>query len=196
MTDIPGCGAGGWTLVLKVDGNKQTFTYESPYWTNNQSYAIEDGLEGLTEKESKLASYWNTPFKKICLGMTVNGHRRWMTLNYEASSLYSLIADGQYRNTSAGRAAWKSLIAGSSLQLNCNKEGFSIESIHIENYVRIGYHANDENNCGTPDSCIGFGTYYKACGVTSNITCGNIALCYNNDNGKKLTPAFGYILVH
>jgi hypothetical protein len=34
-------------------------------WINNESYAVEDGLEGLTEKESKLASYWNIPFKKI-----------------------------------------------------------------------------------------------------------------------------------
>ncbi|XP_028396209.1 uncharacterized skeletal organic matrix protein 5-like [Dendronephthya gigantea] len=199
MTDIPGCGAGGWTLVFKVDGNKQTFTYGSPYWTNKESYAVEDGLEGLTEKESKLASYWNTPFKKICLGMTVNGARRWMTLNYEASSLYSLIADGQYRNTSAGRAAWKSLIAGSSLQPNCNKEGFSIEDKQNKdnkNYARIGYHANNQDDCATPDSCIGFGISYNSCDMTSDITCGNIAQCSGIDNGKKLTPAFGYILVH
>jgi hypothetical protein len=85
-------------------------------WTNKESYAVEDGLEGLPEKESKLASYWNTPFKKICLGMTVNGSRKWMMLDYEASSLYSVIADGQYQSTTAGRPAWKSLIADSSLQ--------------------------------------------------------------------------------
>ena len=59
-----------------------------------ESYAVENGLEGLTEKESKLASYWNTPFKKICLSMTVNGDRRWNTFDYEASSLYSVIKDG------------------------------------------------------------------------------------------------------
>jgi hypothetical protein len=22
MTEIPGCGTGGWTLVMKIDGNK------------------------------------------------------------------------------------------------------------------------------------------------------------------------------
>jgi hypothetical protein len=69
-------------------------------WTNKESYAVEDGLEGLTEKESKLASYWNTPFKKICLGMTVNGDRRWMVLDYEASSLYSVIAETRVKNVS------------------------------------------------------------------------------------------------
>ena len=79
---------------------EQTFGYDSPYWTNKEGYAVEDGHKGLTEKESKLAPYWNTPFKKICLGMTVNGDRKWMVLDYEASSLYSVIADGKDRFTS------------------------------------------------------------------------------------------------
>ncbi|XP_028396023.1 uncharacterized skeletal organic matrix protein 5-like [Dendronephthya gigantea] len=187
------CGSGGWTLAMKIDGKLSTFTYASPYWTNKESYAVKDGLEGLTEKESKLASYWNTPFKKLCLGMTVNGDERWMMLNYEASSLYSLIADGQYRNTSAGRATWKSLIAGSSLQRKCNQEGFSIA--YNKHSVRIGYYTNNQDSCSQADSCIGFGIYYKACYITSNITCGNIAQCSGTDRGKRLTAAFGYILV-
>ena len=162
-------------------------------WSNKESYAVEDGLEGLTEKESKLASYWKTPFKKICLGMTVNGDRKWMRLDYKASSLYSVIADGQYRNTSAGRAAWKFLIAGSSLQPNCNKEGFNIAYDKFN--VRIGYYTNNQNSCPQSNSCIAFGIYYDSCYMISNITCGNIAQCSNNDNGKKLTAAFGHILV-
>ena len=166
-------------------------------WFNKESYAVEDGLEGLTEKESKLASYWNTPFKKICLGMTVNGDSKWIMLDYEASSLYSVIADGQYRSTSAGREAWKSLIAGSSLQQNCNQEGFDSstgDSRWIN--VRLGYIANNKNNCGTSNSCIGFGISYKGCnGEVPDITCGNIAMCNGNDHGKKLTAAFGYIFV-
>ena len=162
-------------------------------WSNKESYAVEDGLEGLTEKESKLASYWNTPFKKICLGMTVNGDSKWIMLDHEASSLYSVIADGHYRNTSAGREAWKYLIAGSSLQQNCNKEGFNIA--HNKFNVRIGYYANNQNSCGLADSCIAFGIYYETCYIIANITCGNIAQCSGNDNGQKLTAAFGYILV-
>jgi hypothetical protein len=162
-------------------------------WINNESYAVEDGLEGLTEKESKLASYWNTPFKKICLGMTVNGDRKWMVLDYESSSLYSLIADGQYRSTTAGRPAWKSLIASSSLQASCNEEGFSIAYNAFK--VRIGYYANNDNRCTQADSGIGFGITYTSCSIASHITCGNIAQCSGNDNGHKLTAAFGYILV-
>ena len=164
-------------------------------WTNKESYAVEDGLEGLTEKESKLASYWNTPFEKICLGMTVNNDTRWMMLDCEASSLYSVVADGNYRNTTAGRAAWKSLIAGSSLQPYCNQEGFGI--FHQNKIaIRLGYLANNQDRCSQADSCIGFGIFYSACYNTEpNITCSNIALCGNADNGEKLTAAFGYILV-
>ena len=164
-------------------------------WTNKESYAVEDGLEGLTEKESKLASYWNTPFKKICLGMTVFGQTKWMMLDYNTSSLYSLIADGNYRSTTAGRAAWKYLIVGSSLQPYCSEEGFGI---FYENEIkmRLGYLANNANRCVQSDSCIGFGIFYSACYNTQpNIACGNIAMCSGNDNGEKLTAAFGYILV-
>ncbi|XP_028412836.1 uncharacterized skeletal organic matrix protein 5-like [Dendronephthya gigantea] len=172
MTDIPGCGVGGWTLVMKLDGTKNTFIYGSSLWTNKETYAAQDGLEGLTEKESKLASYWNTPFTKICLGMSHKKATKWMTLDDTASSLYSVIADGQFRATTAGRAAWKSLIAGSSLQKNCNREGFNAVF-----RIRIGFQANNEEDCNSCDSWIGYG---------AERTCGN---------GDKNLATFGYILV-
>ena len=127
--------------------------------------------------------------------MTVDNATKWIVLDYEETSLYNLIADGEYRQTFAGRDAWKSLIAGSSLQPNCNKEGFGISH---RNYIeiRLGYLANNQMRCSTPDSCIGFGIYYQSCYVKRiTITCGNIALCSQNDNGQKILPAFGYILV-
>ena len=164
-------------------------------WTNNESYAVEDGLEGLTERESKLDSYWNTPFKKICLGMAVNGDRKWMMLDYEASSLYSVIADGKYRSTSAGRATWLSLIANSSMLAHCNYEGFNInlrvarkELWHM--HVRLGLVANDEDDCESTDSWIGFGVEYIGC-VESHQACGNRIHCSDNVD----IPAFGYIFV-
>ncbi|XP_028414181.1 uncharacterized skeletal organic matrix protein 5-like [Dendronephthya gigantea] len=182
MTDIPGCGVGGWTLVMKLDGTKKTFIYGSSLWTNKETYAVQDGLEGLTEKESKLASYWNTPFTKICLGMSYNGDRKWMSFNYTATSLYSVIADGQFRATTAGRAAWKSLIADSSLQKNCDREGFNNEYRHSR--MRIGLVANNEEDCNSCDSWLGYG---------AGRTCGNVAR-HQPDNGDKNLAAFGYIL--
>jgi len=53
---------------------------------------------------------------------------KFAIITEKASSLYSLGADGQYRNTSLGRDTWKTLIgAEASLQTNCNKEGFNAE---------------------------------------------------------------------
>ena len=57
--------------------------------------------------------------------------------------------------------------------------------------ARIGVIANQENDCNTPDSRIGFGTGGN--NDDSN-TCGNEA-AHDPDNGHKHTKAMGYILV-
>ncbi|CAB4004703.1 Hypothetical predicted protein [Paramuricea clavata] len=150
------CGGGGWTLVMKLDPEKDTFRYKSLFWKNNATLNVNAGLDGLTKNETKLASYHNTPFTEICLGMTdVINNTNWILLNHTASSLYSVIADGNYAATNAGRAKWMSLMDGSSLQPNCNKEGFNIKHQKLD--MRIGFAANNEDNCASCDSFIGFG---------------------------------------
>ena len=125
--------------------------------------------------------------------MKIGEQENFTAINKSASSLYSLIADGKYRATSLGRNTWKKLIGSrASLQPNCNKEGFNaVGENHSHSKARIGYIANQENNCGTCDSRIGFGTggYHD----DSN-TCGNQAT-HNPDNGNKNIRAMGYILV-
>ena len=56
--------------------------------------------------------------------------------------------------------------------------------------ARIGFLGNNENDCGTCDSRIGFGT--GGLHDDSN-TCGNEAL--EGDNGPRHIKAMGYILV-
>ena len=125
--------------------------------------------------------------------MKIGEQENFTAINKSASSLYSLIADGKYRATSLGRNTWKKLIGSrASLQRNCNKEGFNaVGENHSHSKARIGYIANQENNCHTCDSRIGFGTggYHD----DSN-TCGNQAT-YDPDNGNKNIRAMGYILV-
>ena len=109
------------------------------------------------------------------------------------SSLYHLIADGQYRPILLGRDAWKTLIGQqASLQPNCNREGFNVVSgDNSYSKVRIGYMANQENECTSGDSRIGFG----AGGLQDDSnTCGNEASFFP-DNGDKHIKAIGYILV-
>ena len=140
-------------------------------------------------KETKLPTYWNTPFSKICLGMRIGGQTNFIVINKHANSLFSLIADGKHRATSLGRNTWKSLVGSqASLQPNCNLEGFNANK---GNRARIGILGNNENDCKTSDSRIGFGT--GGASVDSN-TCGNEAL-HGGDNGDKHIKAHGYIFV-
>ncbi|XP_078350058.1 putative skeletal organic matrix protein 5 [Oculina patagonica] len=158
--DLGSCGGGGWTLVMKIDGNKETLHYNSNLWVCQESFNLAGGKTGLDTIETKLPTYWNTPFSKICLGMKIDEQINFIVINKQANSLYSLIADGQYRATSLGRYTWKTLIGSQSLlQNNCNKEGFnavSMEIIHAK--ARIGIMSNNENDCNKCDSRIGFGT--------------------------------------
>ena len=116
---------------------------------------------------------------------------RFIVINKQANSLYSLIADGQYRNTSLGRDTWKSLIGPeASLQPNCNKEGFNVKPSGGSYYrTRIGILGNNEDDCGNCDSVIGFGNSVKLGNY-----CGNLAP-FLADNGNKNIIGIGYVLV-
>ncbi|XP_015747961.1 PREDICTED: uncharacterized protein LOC107327731 [Acropora digitifera] len=187
-----GCGSGGWTLVMKTDGTKNTFHYSSPFWSNRQAYNLAGGKTGFDKQETKLPSYWETHFSKICLGMRDGSTTRLVVIRQSANSLYALIADGTYRAVSLGRNKWKSLIGPqASLQTNCSKEGFNVVVASISSKVRIGIIANNENDCLTCDSRIGYGT--GGLQDDSN-TCGNEATIVP-DNGDKHIKALGYILV-
>ena len=124
--------------------------------------------------------------------MKIGQQINFIVINKQADSLYSLIADGQHRPTSLGRDTWKKLIGlAASLQVNCNKEGFSATCIGSAAKARIGILGNNENACSSCDSRIGFGTggYFDE----SN-TCGNEAT-FSLDNGDKHIKAMCYILV-
>jgi len=179
---------GGWTLLMKTDGNSTVFNYDAAWWTNSNAYHPEDA--SFATKEAKLASFWTLPFKELRLGMVAGGQTRWLKLPYPASSLRSVLSNGQYKASKLGRNAWKSLLVGSSLQANCNREGFNAN--HFYARVRIGIIANQENDCGSPDSRLGFGGRGSACSQDNNNTCGNTATC-TPDNGEKNIKAFGYI---
>ena len=88
---------------------------------------------------------------------------RFFALSKTAMSLHSLIADGKYRETNVAKSSWKNLLKDGQLQRKCNKQGFNILK-----YVRIGIMSNQEDDCKTCDSWIGFG-------LKGENTCGNFA---------------------
>ena len=170
-----------------------TFHYDSKYWSDKNEYNTPGGKTGFDANETKLPTYWNTSFSKICLGMKIGQQINFVVVYKQANSLHSLIADGQYRATSLGRDTWKTLIGSeASLQYECNKEGFNAAgSEEGSSRARIGFLGNNEKDCNSTNSRIGFGT--GGYSDDSN-TCGNEAM-WSPDNGHKHIKAMGYILV-
>ena len=125
--------------------------------------------------------------------MKINQQLRFIVIHKQADSLYSLIADGQYRATSLGREKWKELIGSQgSLQYNCNKEGFNVVCRNSgSSKAIIGIVSKNEDGCDSCDSRIGFGTGGNP---NNSSTCGNEAK-YSTDNRDKYIKATGYILV-
>ena len=180
-------------IFFFLNPRQGTFHYDAEYWTDKRSYNLAGGRTGFDSQETKLPTFWNTSFSKICLGMRIGQNKKFIVMNKQAESLYSLIVDGIYRNTSLGRDTWKKLIGpDASLQSNCNMEGFnavSLDSGHAR--ARIGIIGNNEEDCIRADSWLGFG----AGAITGeSLTCGNYATA-NPDNGDRAIDAFGYIFV-
>ena len=167
---------------------QNTFHYSSSFWSDRKVYNLAGGKTGFDKQETKLPSYWETHFSKICLGMSNGNTTRFVVIRQSANSLYALIADGRYRPVSLGRNVWKSLIGPqASLQKNCNKEGFNVVSEYRHSFkARIGIIANNENNCLTCDSRFGYGT-------GGSNTCGNYDKY--SPGGAKDIKVMGYILV-
>ena len=173
---------------------KPTFHYDSKFWSNKIDFNLPGGRTGFDTQETKLPTYWNTPFSKICLGMKIGHQFNFIVVNKHANSLYSLIADGHYRPTKLGRNKWKILIGSrASLQPKCNMEGFNAKgpsSSHSR--ARIGILGNEgSDHCNSCDSRIGFGTGGYP---DDHNRCGNTAK-HGADNGDKHIKAMGYILV-
>ena len=120
---------------------------------------------------------------------------KFVVIHKQASSLYSLIADGQYRATSLGRDMWKSLFGSEgSLQQHCNREGFNAMCTRQASppKARIGIVTNEINTCNYCESRIGFGTGGHP---DDSNTCGIQVADYHADNGGKRIKTIGYILV-
>ncbi|XP_031554681.1 uncharacterized protein LOC116291635 [Actinia tenebrosa] len=194
MTEIPGCGGGGWTLVIKMDGNKQTFKYNSTLWESMAPYKSHNGVD-LKEKETLLPTYWYTKFTRLCLGMKHDGNTSWIAINYTADSLLSVFrSPGRKVETHLDVSQWKSLLRGSSLQTACTVQGFNILHKAPETAsARIGI-TGFPGNCTTSASRIGFGTGGTFYGMDGTNTCGNEAK-NKPDNGERSIKAFGYIFI-
>jgi hypothetical protein len=181
---------GGWTLIMKIDGTKTTFSYGAALWTDNNVFNA--GAPNLDNTEAKLAGYMTLPFTQVRLGMVDGNATRWIVAPVKANSMLDLMKAG-FTATSLGRNTWKSLLASPSLQPYCNLEGFNAVC-GGDTKCRIGIVSNQENDCGSCDSRIGFGCTGAYCGQDTNNSCGNEARCAA-DAGDRSVKTFGYIMI-
>jgi len=189
MTPIPGCGDGGWTLVMKIDGNKQTFKYDSKYWNNTVAYN-EGGGTGLHDTETKLSSFWSTPFTQLCLGMKYQDETNWITLNYAGSSLRDVIGNGTFKETHLNVTEWKKLLNNSDIQVGCTFQGFNNKQKYGNGArARIGIIGAPNDCVETARSRIGFGTTGSFFNMDPLNSCGN------EMQSTSSIRAFGYIFV-
>ena len=168
-------------------------------WSNKVAYNPAAAGTGFDSEETKTPVYWSGKATKLCLRMRptdspANTTFQSLVLRHTADSLFDAIADGKYRGTSLGRGTWLSLLPDSVLQPQCNREGFNSQNRNKFAKARIGILGNNENNCNTPDSVLGFGTGGRGCRVDfSGMSCGNRAPGCGTP--KRETFAFGYILI-
>ena len=64
-------------------------TIYASYWSNKETFNLDGGKTGFDSQETKLPSYWNTSFSKICLGMKIDNLFKFIAINRDANSLYS-----------------------------------------------------------------------------------------------------------
>ncbi|KAL9980369.1 hypothetical protein ACROYT_G008945 [Oculina patagonica] len=95
MNGIPGCGDGVWALVMRVNGSRNTFSFDSHHWTSKVAYQKAVLGKG---QETKLPGYWLSNFTKVCVTMhfpaNVSRNATFLLVNHTAQSLYSVLHNG------------------------------------------------------------------------------------------------------
>jgi hypothetical protein len=190
---------GGWTLLMKVDGNDPGSSYDSDLWTTADPVRVDAG--DLDQTPAKLPGFSTMPASAVRLGLAYAGQTRWVVLPIEpAATLFEIFRDGALRPTSAGRDAWTGLIDEGHLQPLCNREGLNATGADCGTgvcceRVRIGIVTDDNDGCCNPDAWIGVGGtggMNMSCGfMVAEVTAGNFSACGEQRNNG----AFGYVFV-
>lgn len=120
---------------------------------------------------------------------------KWLSLplGKSVTSLAAAMVTG-YAKTTAGRSAWLTLVGQPGYLLgNCNQEGVNSQSPFTS--VRLGILGNNENDCISPDSAIGFGV--QPDNNVPNLSAGDVTgnnAGANNPGLPFAIPKFGFIL--
>jgi hypothetical protein len=190
---------GGWTLAAKMDGSKTTWAYDSARWTDDSTF--DSDSTDLAFAEAKFRSFNEMPLKELRVRMHDGMTSRFFPMPLVGTSLRAVFAADSVA-TSAGRTKWSSLVPDPSLQDYCDQEGTNLEfpTGGPKLRVRLGLVANNEMDCDTPDSFIGFGVSMSAPGVCFGgtdplVTVGNGARATCLAPKDKSTKLWGFLFI-
>ena len=155
-----------WMLLMKTALTSSVFVYSSSYWTNGETGLNDISDITIATTDIKNGPLWNN-FTITNLRLTGSLTSTAYNVNPLIFGTFSHTANGifssgnnvfaaQVPQTRAQWLAWTLATTGKPVsdfdnQPNCNAGG-------INSYlVRVGMPFNNENDCGTNDSCVGMG---------------------------------------
>jgi hypothetical protein len=164
-------GNAGWTLVMRM-ANNSTFSYNSSYWTDinlldeDTTVSLSPGLNANGKFQSFLA-VTGTQIRG-CKGDQTGGCL-FMNLSSTMSPATLFAGASQSGGGTLSRSSLDALFGTINIEPHCNLTGTN----HIgpnarHGRVRLGVLANNENDCLSPDSAIGWGlkmTDSESCGA-------------------------------
>ncbi len=186
---------GGWQLLLKIQGNEATFRYGASLWTD--STLLNETSTDMVRVEAKLRGYDSVPLDALRLGMRVGGNINWIVASLDGGprTMMDLMTQPMVASN-AGAAAWQSLVPDVVIQPGCSQEGLRCPfGTDCCARVRIGIVGNNESNCSSPDSFIGFGArvldYGNGCILDATVGAGSLDGCPT----VAQRSAFGFVMV-
>ncbi|MFO0628032.1 MAG: hypothetical protein U0325_20825 [Polyangiales bacterium] len=197
--------AGAWTLVLKADGQRATFGYDAPLWTNSDLLAPQSA--NLDRVEAKFQGFLTLPARALRLQFVTPASATTGTVHglvldrLSGAPLQRVFLNGTFVDLAdrATENAWIELVPGARLQRNCRRSGLNVRSDTDANArVRIGINGNEDMMmaaCRSHDSWIGLGGANTAtCAAFVGTTTGNTA-CNNGPGGAQNLASFAYLWV-
>ena len=140
---------GGWTLLLKTAGDTD-LDYDDPLWTD-YNLLNESSLD-LTEVNAKMESFLSLPINELLGCFPTQGGHCIYADPFSNQSAVDLFSSGsqQFGSGFNGQAysSW-------SWQPNC--QYFGINTPYNYRRTRFGLTSNQENDCNSNDTAIGFG---------------------------------------
>jgi len=194
---------GGYMLAAVLENSTSTlWSYNGSLWTvvspyqENETAVYKTETSALNSVNRLFYEYTLTTGIRCCLGNKNNA----LFYNFDTGSARSLfLSPVNTRPTSFLRSAWlnwfqtgtgidPNTVPGSpsqGFQQNCNTEGFNT-NIPFVNGLRFGINFNEQNDCASCDSMIGFGSN------TNSIQAGGYSF---TGAGATLHRGTGYIFI-